>query len=69
MNEIVDIYDSLKPVIHLIEKNGIKEKINDMEDNLKVNDDDWEVLEEIRSLLWELLSAYERFEEMNNNRH
>lgn len=68
MDEIVDIYDSLKPVIQMIDENKIKSQIDDMEDNLKVNDDDWEVLENIRTSLWDLSYAYERFEEMNNNR-
>jgi len=68
MDKIVEIYEALQPVINLIEENKIESKISELEDNLKVNDDDWEVLEEVRTSMWDLTYAYERFEEMNKER-
>lgn len=68
MNEITNIYESVVPVIALIEENKIESKINDLEDNLKVTDGNWEVIEEIRSSLWNLKYAYEELEDKINER-
>lgn len=65
MDKILELHNLIKPIFTLVEekKNEIEELAGDIEDDHKIPDEEWDIVNDVTSSIQEFYSTFENFEE------
>ena len=70
MDKIIELQKVVEPILNMVEKNKdkISELIGDIEEDIKISDEEWDIAEEIGSCLDNLIPTIEYFKKIGERK-
>lgn len=70
MDKIAELQKVVEPILNMVEKNKdkISELIGDIEEDIKISDEEWDIAEEIGSCLDNLIPTIEYFKKIGERK-
>ncbi|MCK4668221.1 hypothetical protein KAU33_15830 [Candidatus Dependentiae bacterium] len=70
MDKVIELQKVVEPILDMIEKNKgkISELIGDIEEDIKISDEEWDIAEEIGSCLDNLIPTIEDFKKIGERK-